>query len=500
MCVQPKDKIKTKTNCEHVLRTLGEGGGRKGGTIKPGAPVWPLSQRMCGPETGESVWDAQIFLPFPRNCISLLTAPTNSGKSTYIKGILENAHLFFSQPFDRVVVINCHSLVSAYELEQLPDCPWPIATVEHYLLSEFHTEVLQPNDLLIIEDLQELTANLKLLVTAITHHCDLAACFIVTHSLLGSRQFELLSYTHKVILFLKSAAVARLALYIIRHFFVDPELKNYLKGILGVAEGQQAVIHIEINPIAGASTAHHIALSHLLQLTVPKGYCLLYPHPNHASVYRKMERDFLHSDIESLDAHVVDSLPEQLHPDSFVLLNAKAVKEWKRVNGETAAAKNDGCAEEAGEREWTEACNTLEDMIHDTVPAAKLFKAKSLCKELLKNPQFCLDTGGRMMHLVDKPKVKFSVLDYILVAIRQAGPSEMNKVNEANYRLYRLVTKLLLNRNTPTQLIKNKVLLAKVAHGTTVSYPLRPPPRPPKKRLAAAAAAAAYSPFEDEEM
>ena len=170
------------------------------------------------------------------------------------------------------------------------------------------------------------------------------------------------------------------------------------------------------------------------------------------------------------------------------------------VNGETAAAKNDGCAEEAGEREWTEACNTLEDMIHDTVPAAKLFKAKSLCKELLKNPQFCLDTGGRMMHLVDKPKVKFSVLDYILVAIRQAGPSEMNKVNEANYRLYRLVTKLLLNRNTPTQLIKNKVLLAKVAHGTTVSYPLRPPPRPPKKRLAAAAAAAASSSFEDEEM
>ena len=450
-----------------------------------------------GPDGTENVWDSQIFLPFPRNCISLLTAPTNSGKSTYIKGILENAHLYFSEPFDRVVVINCHSLVSAYELEQLPNCPWPVAPVEHYLLSEFYTEILQPNDLLIIEDLQELTANLKLLVTAITHHCDLSACFIVTHSLLGSRQFELLSYTHKIILFLKSAAVARLALYIIRHFFVDPELKNYLKAILGVAESQQAIIHIEINPIAGASTAHHIALSHLQQLSLPKGYCLLYPHPNHASVYRKMEKGSPHSDIESLDSQVVDNLPDQLHPDSFVLLNAQAVKEWKTVNRDAARQAPSGeCAEEAGEKEWAEACNTLEDMIHDTVPAAKIFKAKSLCKELLKNPQFCLDTSGRMMHLVDRPKVQFSVLDYILVAIRQAGPSEMNKVNDANYKLYRLVTKSLLNRNTPTQLIRNKILLAKggkVSPGIVTGTPLRP--RRPKNRPSPLGA----SRFEDED-
>jgi hypothetical protein len=401
---------------------------------------------MCASAT--SAWDPQIFLPFPRNCISLLTAPTNSGKSTYLKHILENAHLFFAEPFERVIVINCHALVSTYELQQLPNCPWPVAPVEHYLLADFETEILQANDLLIIEDLQELTPNIKLLVTAITHHCDLSACFIVTHSLLGSRQFELLSYTHKVILFLKSAAVARLALYIVRHFFVDPELKTYLKSILGVAESQQAIIHIEINPIAGKSTAHHIALSHLLQLTVPKGFCILYPHPNNMSVYEASHQG---SEVDSLD---LDNLPQQLHPESFVLVNAKAVKQWKKQE-ESAE-----CAEEAGEKEWTEACNTLEDMINDTVPASKLFKAKSLCKELLKNPQFCLDTSGRTMHFIDKPKMTFSVLDYILVAIRQAGPSEMNKINDGQYKLYRLVTKCLLNRNTPTQLFKNKVLLA----------------------------------------
>ena len=411
--------------------------------IKPPQPI------------AKNLWDPQVFLPFPRNCISLLTSPTNTGKSTYLKHILQHPHLFFATPFDRIVVINCHSLVSTYEIEQDPSCPWPAAEVEHHLLSDFLTESLQPNDLLIIEDLQEFTPNIKLLVTAITHHCDLTACFIVTHSLLGSKQFELLSYVHKVILFLKSAAVARLALYIIRHFFVDPNLKAYLKSILGVAESQQAIIHIEINPIAGKSTAHHIALSHLLSLTAPKGFCLLYPHPNTMSAYEKHQEVM---DIGALDSEFLDKVPEQLHPDSFVLLNAKAVQQWKSQQPQQGTGE---CAEEAGEKEWTEACNTLEDMINDTVPASKLFKAKSLCKELLKNPQFCLDTSGRMMHFIDKPKITFSVLDFILVAIRQAGPSEIKKINDPNYKLYRNVTKSLLTRNTPTQLIKNKVLLAK---------------------------------------
>ena len=411
--------------------------------IKPPQPI------------AKNLWDPQVFLPFPRNCISLLTSPTNTGKSTYLKNILQNPHFYFATPFDRVVVVNCHSLVSTYELEQDPNCPWPVAEVEHYLLSDFLTESLQPNDLLIIEDLQELTPNIKLLVTAITHHCDLTACFIVTHSLLGSKQFELLSYVHKVILFLKSAAVARLAIYIIRHFFVDPNLKAYLKSILGVAESQQAIIHIEINPIAGKSTAHHIALSHLLSLTSPKGFCLLYPHPNTMAAYEKHQEVM---DIDALDSEFLDKVPEQLHPDSFVLLNAKAVQQWKSQQPQQGTGE---CAEEAGEKEWTEACNTLEDMINDTVPASKIFKAKSLCKELLKNPQFCLDTSGRMMHFIDKPKITFSVLDYILVATRQAGPNELKKINDPNYKLYRNVTKSLLVRNTPTQLIKNKVLLAK---------------------------------------
>ena len=57
-------------------------------------------------------------------------------------------------------------------------------------------------------------------------------------------------------------------------------------------------------------------------------------------------------------------------------------------------------------------------------------------------------------------KMTFNIIDYILVAIRFAGPNELTKMNEPRYKLYRAITKILLNRNAPTQMFRNKVLLA----------------------------------------
>ena len=174
------------------------------------------------PNTSSQVdlnWKPQTFLPFPKGSLSVITAPSNSGKSTYIKNLIQNAHLYFPQPFNRIIVVNCHSLVAPYHIEPLENSPWGIPDIENYLLSEFSPDlVLQSNDLLILEDLQEFSPIVKLIVTALVHHRDLAACFIVTHSLLANRHFELLQHTHRVILFLQSGATTRLALYIANHF------------------------------------------------------------------------------------------------------------------------------------------------------------------------------------------------------------------------------------------------------------------------------------------
>lgn len=424
------------------------------------SPSSQINTAATAATTTTTTWKSQTFLPFPKGSLSVLTAPSNSGKSTYIKKLIQNAHLYFPQPFNKIIVVNCHSLVAPYHIENLPNAPWDIPPIHNYLLSDFNPdEILEPDDLLILEDLQDFSPIVRLIVTALVHHRELAACFIVTHSLLSSRHFELLQHTHRVILFLQSAATTRLALYIVRHFFVDPELKTYLKSILGVAEKQRAVLHIEINPIAGERTAHHLALSHLLSLSVDKEeFAILYPYPATMTFYQDIEQSSPNSEVESLSGDLVNNLPEVLHPDSYVLLNAKHVQQWKKLQVNSKESLD--CAQDAGKDEWNEAVLALEESIDDAVPTNKLFKAKSLCKEMLKNPQFCLSSDGRSMSVTDKPNLTFNVVDYILCAIRNAGPNEMSKINEGQYKLYRIVTKILLNRNAPTQMFRNKVLLA----------------------------------------
>jgi hypothetical protein len=46
--------------------------------------------------------------------------------------------------------------------------------------------------------------------------------------------YELLSYIHRV-----CTAVVQLGLYVIQRFFVDAELKEFLKRVLGICERQQ---------------------------------------------------------------------------------------------------------------------------------------------------------------------------------------------------------------------------------------------------------------------
>ena len=84
----------------------------------------------------------------------------------------------------------------------------------------------------------------------------------------------------------------------------------------------------------------------------------------------------------------------------------------------------------------------------------------SLSKSKNENSDFCLGLNGRTMSFLNKPNKSFSVLDFLVTAVRMAGPKEIIKLNDPNYKLYRQITKSLLNKNCPVHFIKNKVLLA----------------------------------------
>lgn len=407
------------------------------------------------------------FLPFPHGSINLLVGPSNVGKSTYVANLLQTPDLFFTRPlFQRVVVVNCHSAVGTSQYQNTTTGENTATPVIHCLLSNFEVDILEAGDILIFEDVQEISAVIKLAVTTIVHHLNLSGCFIICHSILGSRLFEILQFCHQVILFLTSSAVSRLALYIVRTFFVDEQLKNYLKGIISTAESQQAILHLSLNPIAGARNPNHLALSHLLNLKEENGgFCIIYPNLRKMKDY-EME-DCSSSQQPEFEDTFLEQLPENLNSESYLMINAKSVKnlteqqQQQQHNQRHNSLDQAKCAENSGEEQWLLAVTELEADIEDSFPAAKIFKAKALARELLKNSSLCLGVNGRTMHFPGKPsKWTFSILDYISTAVRMAGPKEIDKIDNPQYKLYRAVTKSLLNKDCPSHFIKNKILLA----------------------------------------
>ena len=65
----------------------------------------------------------RFFNPFPPQSTTLVVGPSNCGKTWFLKELLENQHLFFPRPVERVVVVNCRPGIAFYPLEALPDSP-----------------------------------------------------------------------------------------------------------------------------------------------------------------------------------------------------------------------------------------------------------------------------------------------------------------------------------------------------------------------------------------
>ena len=122
-----------------------------------------------------------------------MTGPTFVGKTYFVTQLVNNYKKFFHSQVDRVVVVLCNSRVKSIVFNQELDIP-----VEQVLLSDFLPDYLEDNDLVIIDDLQHLTPEVKLTISVCAHHQSLASLFVVTHSLLGTRNFELLSLCHRV--------------------------------------------------------------------------------------------------------------------------------------------------------------------------------------------------------------------------------------------------------------------------------------------------------------
>ena len=423
-----------------------------------------------------------LFEPFPKNSSTLLVAPSKTGKSWFLKVLLENQELYFKDPVTRVLVINCDPKIAFHELceregkrfdaPELPEvvqCSW----------DTYDSQDLQEGDVVIVDDLEEFNNQTRDLVNKYANHLNLGHVFVVTHAILNQKNFGLLNFVHRVLLFLQSNAVTRLSSYIEQTFFKDPEKKNFIKQIIGVCERQKQPLLLELSSLPSQIAPLHVACSHLLNLTDRTcSFAVVYSHPSDLQMYQNFAlsageeggnlggvspeelRGLL--DTEKLP------LPKNLIEGSFLLLNAegmsrlKAAGEKKKESSSLAApdtaSSGDTCLDL--EKEWNSTVAEMELKIENYIPSNRWLTSKNLLREILSNPEICVLPDRKQIMLKNNVQVKVPLLDFIQEATRKEFPSEHfhQKRNSKEFQMYRMFVKLLLDSFAPKLLFKNKLL------------------------------------------
>ena len=98
----------------------------------------------------------------------------------------------------------------------------------------------------------------------------------------------------------------------------------------------------------------------------------------------------------------------------------------------------------------------LETEIESTFPFKKWNAAKNLAREILRCNELCISGDFRTVSIRDRPKMKFSIVDFLTAASRKSGPGELaDKV-----ALYRPLVLVLLRNNVPHAFFVNKLMLS----------------------------------------
>jgi hypothetical protein len=387
--------------------------------------------------------ESAFQVPFRKQSVNLLVSPTNSGKSYFLRRVVENRQFYFQVPEEitRLLVISCNPSVDTdvwkKELET-EDCPVECINIDDYI----EEENVEPGAIVIVEDISKLCPKILNLLNVFTHHLNLSALFLVTQGVLGAGElFRLVTYAHNLIIFFASSSNARLIKYFKSTFLFDADLKSYLEEIISFAEKNSSISLFELNQVSGENKTKFTAIVNLpslfeetMNMNRPG---LIFPRYNEMDEYN-----------ERFGENYVE-MPEnspKLPSNAFVLVPAA------NVIRKQDAAKKLKCAAGSEESQWDDVVNSIEEQIDISVPMKKRLIAKNLLMYILKSKQF--DFSEKVIMLRGNPKTESSVLDFILTAIRQSGPAEQNP--DKNYAAF---VKVLLANHTPRQFIKNKSLL-----------------------------------------
>jgi len=381
-----------------------------------------------------------FYVPFPSHSVNVITGSTNSGKTHLMLHILKNKEDYFQTVPVKTIVVLCNNLVSGEEYEE--------AGAEVISFVDFDIdEHLQPETLLIFEDVQNLARNISDCINIHAHHSNLSSVFVIVQGILGNDDlFRLLSLTHRIILFYCSSVCTRLSNYLNSYFFQNQELKDYIKQIRQYSEGKKNILLLELNQIQGKNKTKFLAISGLGN-TSKMSPPVYFPHFRDKKAYKDQYGDN-EALIEADDDDDEDSDDEKFPGGGYVLVPSENVRKRKR-----SSKGKPGSAESDMEQRWNNTLREMEQDIESSMPSKKWQIGKNILRAIMKTKKLCVSADGKVMFIKDQPKTAIPILDYIIAASRSAGPEEVAD------KLYIQYTRLLLSSNTPSAFFKNKSLL-----------------------------------------
>ena len=424
------------------------------------------------------------FFPFPRQSVNLISCSSNSGKTFFLEQIINHRERFFQSPelTNRIVFVNCNqrdlSIQHPWSTEKNDneedndnDNQQENSTIDLEVVSltleDFadFTTILQPNDILILDDVLQINEDIQFIVKYGCHHYSLAAVFVVTQSCLSSPLYSLIGAAHQLILIFGNTATTRLAQHLVQTFFLCPDTKAYLKAIFGIAEKQQDIVVLKLNAIA--SNRLH---SRILAVTRVQGlfancsdqhssppFCFVYPELNHWEHLSQTMSSSIMGDM-SLDG----SGPHL--KEAFVLMPASRVRQQDISEG-SGGGGGKLCDNEK-QKKWNEMALYLENEIESTFPLKKWNAAKNLTREILRCNELCISSDFRTVFISNKPRSNYPIIDFLNAAIRKAGPGEIPQ----KVAMYQPLVQVLLKHNVPLTFIINKLMLPGQLHQASYAH------------------------------
>ena len=331
--------------------------------------------------------------------------------------------------------------------------------------------ILRPRDIVVLDDLLQLTEEVQFLLKYGVHHLKLYL-FVVTQTCLSSPLYSLIQSIHNLLLIFGNTATTRLAQHVVQTFFLCSDTKAYLKAIFAISEKQQDTVVLKLNSVASYRPHSNV-------LALSRVQSLFESDPPHCFVYPELGReDKLDAMPRASSSHEagaeIPKLDGEFLEEAFVLLPANRVRmisdpsasrggnddedDDDDQNPGRKGRRNDAdhCLKEKRQR-WDEMALFLEREIESSFPLKRWAAAKNLTRELLRCNELCVSSDFRTVFPSKKPKWKFGIVDFINVASRKSGPGERasDKVLQ-----FRPLVDILLRHDLPETFIVNKLLLS----------------------------------------